>query len=130
MNTIVTKFRAWHHGAGDPRVKPVMVYSESMKLSTFWKQVEQDDVAVEVMQFTGLKDKNGVEIYESDIVELPYGVQSIQFSDMTFYQPAHGYTETARVSGFYIGGYWGDPNKAIVIGNIYENPELLESDNA
>jgi uncharacterized phage protein (TIGR01671 family) len=64
-----------------------------------------------LMQFTGLKDKNGKDIYEGDIVEkltYPRDVFEVKFTGGAF--------TIAR----YI------PSQCKVIGNIYQNPELLK----
>jgi hypothetical protein len=78
------------------------------------------------MQYTGLKDKNGEEIYEGDIVRLGSGeVKEIQFHDDLGFD-----AKGPMASGFYFQDeleYYDDgPSSWQVIGNIYENPELLK----
>ena len=80
-----------------------------------------------VCQFTGLYDKNGRKIFEGDIVEHdhPYGGKSVH----TVIWNKYGW----NLSDFY-ATYFDDPGEAFsegtefmtVIGNIYDNPGLLE----
>ncbi len=76
----------------------------------------------ELMQFTGLVDKNGKEIYEGDIISHPYGTASVVFGR---YLGNGGLAH----SGFYLD--FGSKNIGLdgsieVIGNIFENPELFK----
>ena len=78
---------------------------------------------VDVMQSTGLKDKNGVEIYEGDILYFePY---ETHFNDRVV-----EYIDGAYHGRLIINGYSKLLAECVyetkVIGNIYENPELLE----
>lgn len=86
-----------------------------------------------LMQYTGLKDKNGKEICEGDIIETCDNKKQLviwhnngfklKFTYSRTYQ-GEPYTETTYLElGDTSSRRWGDE----VIGNIYENPELLES---
>ena len=71
-----------------------------------------------LMQYTGLKDKNGKEIYEGDIIEW-FGLKLPVTVDCF-----HGYRFMFGKDQLYKAV--GTDGK--IIGNIYENPELIEAD--
>lgn len=80
------------------------------------KIFNRDLADVKLIQYTGLKDKNGVEIYESDVCKVIYTdgweLGIVEYEKGTFY-----------VIDNSLGMNY---DRIEVIGNIYENPELLE----
>ena len=75
---------------------------------------------IELMQYTGIKNKNGLEIYEGDIIICKYGpeiMMEVKWID-------EGFRTLGKYNGDNYVGYV--KNSAEVVGNIYENPELLE----
>lgn len=74
---------------------------------------------VEIMQFTGLKDKNGKEIYEGDIVRSLNPMKSKEDYARNPYN--YSVVKWNRYNARF-EGYFCDE----IIGNIYENPELLK----
>lgn len=94
----------------------------------------------ELMQYTGLKDKNGKEIYEGDILNYTINNRNPEFGIVEFGNTHHEDKYESGYQGFYVNWltelakwwrhdiyYWMD--KVEICGNIYENPELLEVTN-
>ncbi|HDU6615401.1 TPA: hypothetical protein RFZ98_003104 [Listeria monocytogenes] len=81
-----------------------------------------------VSQFTGLKDKNGKKIFEGDIVGI-IEIDAFGNLDWNRLKGKVMFSEGAWLvtdSGSFAIPLWSEINEIEVIGNIYENPELLE----
>jgi hypothetical protein len=105
------KFRAW-----DKLNKKMLDDADLWEWSyeTVFRSCDHECI---LMQFTGLKDKNGKEIYEGDILGDGIVVE-VQFHDGKFV----GVQSNKKYS---LGDCCG--NYGRILGNIYENPELLKS---
>ena len=118
MNRLI-RFRAFDDGKMiyEKNIQHLtMEYNTILRLAKFWSNVRNDSI---IMQFTGLHDKNGKEIYEGDIVTY----SGITSNNEKIIRIISYNTDYAR---FQSGMYLLDNIELIeVIGNIYENPELL-----
>lgn len=121
------KFRAWD----DINKKWLMGYEEIGGFSLVGEAVvcgEWNDVlsrlikgefgekgeSLIIQQYTGLKDRNGKEIYEGDIL---YTKENPGLYDVTW--------DLDSVA-FLVGGEFWPDEKGLIVGNILQNPELLE----
>ena len=131
----IIKFRAWD------KKRKRMYKVLHLHLASFegsWATVEGFDVIaqsevniqiqpkdVELMQFTGLRDKTGKEIYEGDIVKHISGWN--EYVSEVFWDESSYMFKYKMPGGSDPIYYWMHPEKTEheIIGNIYENPELL-----
>lgn len=115
----VIKFRAYIDGKMLPwwpeffsAMSPVTGYGSEFP--------KEGDANIELMQFTGLQDKHGVEIYEGDVVKVWY---------RGWNDGGMGDKEVNRVvefgGGTFENAFTRDKGGIEIIGNIYENHELL-----
>lgn len=121
------KFRVWHKGK--------KIISEVFGIDILHKEIffSNGDVDyceisdfkyIELMEYTGLKDKNNKEIYEGDIVTLHNGKYKVIFNSKEA-------RFVLRDDEFEMNiPFTNNNNKRMeVVGNIYENPELLGDKN-
>lgn len=108
------KFRAW-----DKEEKEIILpKSVTDNLNIFARGCLSSDI--ELMQYTGFKDKNGQEIYEGDIVELH---DEDDFFKVEYQANCAKFILTTNTIDTDFDYY--SQGNIEVVGNIYENPELL-----
>ena len=109
------EFRAWN-----------VHYEKMYNWGNVGKGVFDNDDYV-IMQFTGLTDKNGVKIFEGDVVKVPTEWNSligvVEYND--YLASFNAWLQNRKEGCFLI-----TDEDIEVIGNIFENPELIGAQNA
>ena len=117
------KFRAWDKDSKEMiPLNNIDFEHNIMNKGSLWKSL----YSVELLQYTWLKDKNGKEIYEGDLVEycIEWGYwnndytikRTVEYKEWHYNPFIHWHEEFTQKTY---------PECCEVIGNIYENPELV-----
>lgn len=125
---MVPKFRAWDKGLESMiPVERIDFEYRLINVNAAWRTFEE----IELMQSTGLRDKNGVEIFEGDVVSLTEGECSysgIVVRDYyEFYIKGIGSRDCFDFQD--VSNTFDGTTSLEVTTNIYKNPELLEEAN-
>lgn len=120
---MIPKLRAWDKQDERMSYGEVEYFDDSInyRFDHFCTGADED---VEFMQSTGLKDKNDVEVYEGDIVRCSRGCPHLIYWEKELGGTYIGGMPAWYLSGLNEGYAWTSTEE--IIGNIYENPELLE----
>jgi len=125
------EFRAWDKS----KERMILNYAHVGKEGKMYVAFDTPDMDLELMQYTGLKDKNGTKIFEGDLVDnkenglykYPLLVEKDELQGFSL-RPIQTIVKgkilpEVFIRNFnYIGAFE-------IIGNIYENPELLKVTN-
>nr|DAH94191.1 MAG TPA: YopX protein [Caudoviricetes sp.] len=132
---MIPKFRAWDKRKNVMRDVAVLHFTKNGKTNFIEYWINPTELKsyhvrnIDLMQSTGMKDKNGVEIFEGDIVqwgdtpdweEKPIRVAVVKINPDIQFDSNVGIFEYGRFI------YRDTERFLTVLGNVYENPELLE----
>lgn len=134
---MTTKFRAWHKTWEEMGRISFIRYKESGEIAhlSFRRNIYNGNIygglvkldEIKLMQSTGLKDKNSQEIFEGDVV------RQVRTQPTTENETITGVV--TMIEGTWLimndceqlaSKLWSETDENEIIGNIYENPELLE----
>lgn len=127
---MIPKFRAWDKRKNVMRDVAVLHFTKNGKTNFIEYWINPTELKsyhvrnIELMQSTGLKDKNGVDVYQGDIIRCTRGCHH-----EVIWLEEYGGTFFGGMPAWYLSGLsngYAWTGREEVIGNIYENSELLE----
>ena len=119
---MIPRFRAWYTPFKGETFGQEMKYGQTGRLITHAEMAPDKYV---LMQSTGMKDKNGVEIFEGDLVEHDDNLNG-DWETFEACEVVYDKDYAQFCFKWDAGNFLTDYRNLNVIGNIYENSELLE----
>ena len=119
---MIPRFRSWYTPFKGKTIGQEMKYGQAGRLITHAEMAPDKYV---LMQSTGLKDKNGVEIFEGDLVEHDDNLNG-DWETFEACEVVYDKDYAQFCFKWDAGNFLTDYRNLNVIGNIYENSELLE----
>ena len=135
---MIPKFRAWHIDKQimcevirlDFKQGIVTLDLEPDDDEYYWTETDWKTSHVSLMQSTGLKDRNGVEIYEGDYLSMIHFGENVEFKGEVVYSEG-SFCMTVRLKGrqYKVPLHEIANSDSVIkdLGNIYENKEVWEA---
>lgn len=120
------KFRAWTHGWHGKGPSSKMIYSGNLSEPTDHLDFYTLRVGDTLMQYTGFKDENGIEIFENDIVHTVGVIPGVEIDDIGIVKFIDGSWIVENLDGDDGWYLFQEGTDVEVLGNVFENPELLK----
>lgn len=129
---MIPKFRVWDKELKTMLDVALIVFKKRVLVGEHWKFGETNFMGfdeIELMQSTGLFDKNGKEIFEGDVVRQVRTQPTTENETITGVVTMLEGAWLIMNDGEQLASYlWSETDENEIIGNIYENPELLEEE--
>ena len=124
---MIPKYRAWDKELQTMLDVSLIDFKKGVLVGEHWEFGETESIKfndIVVMQSTGLKDKNGQEVFVGDIIKCTRGCPHEVYIEKEYAGTFIGGMPAIYLKGIREGYAWTGSEE--IIGNIYENPELLE----
>ena len=127
---MIPKYRAWHNELGRMMlVNTMFFFANELEELELNDSIMNDNIPVypdeiKLMQSTGLHDKNGKEVFVGDIIKCTRGCPHEVYLEKEYGGTYVGGMPAIYLKGIKEGYAWTGAEE--ILGNIYENPEMLE----
>lgn len=124
---MIPKYRAWDKELQTMLDVSLIDFKKGVLVGEHWEFGETNFMSFDeivIMQSTGLFDKNGKEVFVGDIIKYARGCHHEVYIEKEYAGTFIGGMPAVYLKGLNVGYAWTGSEE--IIGNIYENPELLE----